>query len=84
MAINRRIFEKAGFEKVDKVEPIFELHAILFSNDTPLPKINPVIPKNINACGEGITILDGHQCPYVQTVIDPIEEYADNWSQPST
>ena len=76
------IFEKTGFIKVDEAEPFFELHALPFSNDFPLPKINPVIVENINACGEGITLIDGHQCPYVQTMIDPIKDFANKQNIP--
>ena len=79
---NAKIFKKAGFEKIDEAEPFFELHALSFLNNAPLPRINPIITEDIKACGKGITIIDGHQCPYIQTMIDPIEEFANKQDLP--
>ena len=36
------LFLKHGFEKVDEMEPYFELYAKAFSNGTPLPRFYPI------------------------------------------
>ena len=76
------IFKKAGFEKVDDSHPNFELYALIFSEDAPLPKFNPLNEKNIKECGKGVTLLDGWQCPYVQTMVEPIEKFANSVNIP--
>ena len=76
------IFKKAGFVKVDESEPNYELYALVFLKDAPLPKFNPIDEKNIKACGNGITLLDGCQCPYVQSMVEPIEKFANSVNIP--
>ncbi|MHA1191904.1 MAG: GNAT family N-acetyltransferase [Promethearchaeota archaeon] len=76
------IFENAGFEKVDELRPNFELYALIFSENTSLPKFYPLKNENVEACGDGVTLLDGCQCPYVQTIVDPLEEYANSANVP--
>ena len=76
------IFKKAGFVKTDESHPNFELYALIFSKDTPLPKFNHINEKSIKACGNGVTLLDGCQCPYVQTMVEPIEKFANSVNIP--
>jgi L-amino acid N-acyltransferase YncA len=76
------IFKKAGFERVDEITPNFELFALGFKKDTSLPKFNPINEGKIKEFGNGITLLDGWQCPYVQTMVEPIEKFADSSNIP--
>lgn len=76
------IFKKAGFEKVDEFKPDFELNALAFSKDAPLPKFHPIKDGNVKACGDGVTLLDGRQCPYVQTMVEPLEKCANSANIP--
>jgi len=75
---NKTFFLKYGFTKVDEINPSFELYAKPTSEDISMPKFFPLSPEKIKEYDDGITIIDGHQCPYLQNMIDPIGEFARN------
>ncbi|TXT67074.1 MAG: hypothetical protein BAJALOKI1v1_190017 [Promethearchaeota archaeon] len=76
------IFMKAGFEKVDECSPNFELYALKFSKKATTPKFNPIKKQSIEACGNGVTLLYAHQCPYIPDVINPVKKYANSENIP--
>ncbi len=76
------IFEKAGFEKVDEMRPYYELYALRLKKKASLPKLNPAKKENLKACGQGVVLLQAHQCPYVEDMVDGLQERADSLEIP--
>ena len=74
---NKTFFLKYGFTKVDKIKPSFELYAKPFSDGVSMPKFFPLSTEKVKKYKDGITIIDGHQCPYLQNMIDSIGEFAE-------
>ncbi|MBD3212624.1 MAG: hypothetical protein GF311_08445 [Candidatus Lokiarchaeota archaeon] len=79
---NNEIFEKLNFKQIEEAKPAYELYTLQFNKDAPTPKINPTSIENIKKCGKGIVIIDAHQCPYAQTIVDPVGEWAKNQNIP--
>jgi len=73
---NKTFFLKYGFTKVDEIEPSFGLFAKPFSDGVLMPKFFPLSTEKAKKHDNGITIIDGHQCPYLQNMIDSIGEFA--------
>jgi len=73
---NKKFFLKYGFTKVDEIKPSFELYAKPISEGVSIPKFFPLSTGKAKKYDDGITIIDGHQCPYLQNMIDPIGEFA--------
>lgn len=73
---NKSFFLKYGFTKVDEINPSFELYAKHFSEGVSMPKFFPLSTEKAKKYDDGITIIDGHQCPYLQNMIDHIGEFA--------
>ncbi len=72
----KNLFLKRGFQLVEEFPPFFELYALPFSDDAPLPKFRSPTDDAIERYpSEGITLLNSCQCPYIQNTINYIEEY---------
>ena len=71
-----KLFIKNGFEKADAMPPDFELYVKRFSNSAPLPKFFPISQEKIESFGEGLTVLESHQCPYACGLVDLLRETA--------
>ncbi len=73
---NNAFFLKYGFTKVDEIKPSFVLYAKPFSDGVAMPKFIPLSTEKTESYDDGITIIDGHQCPYLQNMIDSVGEFA--------
>ncbi len=69
---NTKIFLNHGFEKVDEIDPYFELYVKKFSDNIPLPKFYPISEDKKKDHKEGVTILYSDQCPYVVDLVDEL------------
>lgn len=66
---NKSVFIKNDFVVCDTAPPDFELLALRFDNNTPLP----IIKKNINSeYNDGLTIIRSPQCPYTEKNVNAI------------
>ncbi len=71
---NKKIYLSRGFEKVDELEPYFELYAKAFSSNAPKPKFYPISKEKIKECNRGVTVLYSDQCPYIVDFIEELVE----------
>lgn len=75
---NKKIYLNNGFEKIDDIEPYFELYAKFFSNNAPKPKFYPISNDIKKEYDRGVTILYSDQCPYVVDLVDELKEESKN------
>lgn len=72
------IYLNNGFEKVDEIEPYFELYAKAFSDKAPKPRFFPLSKKKMSEYDDDVTILYSDQCPYIVDLVEELnEEFAD-------
>lgn len=70
------LFLKNGFQKVDTLEPDFELLVNKFNKSAEDPKFNTGIEKELKKYKNGLTIVTSDQCPYSLKVVTEISEVA--------
>jgi N-acetylglutamate synthase-like GNAT family acetyltransferase len=70
------IFEKLGFEVVDKAEPDFHLMVKKFNLDTENPRFRKDMKQNLEKYKKGLTILRSPQCPYTEKNVNSIIQSA--------
>ena len=69
---NKKIFLNHGFEKVDEIEPYFELYVKKFTDNIPLPKFHPLAKDKKKEYTEGVAIIYSDQCPYIVDLVDEL------------
>jgi GNAT superfamily N-acetyltransferase len=72
----KELFLKHGFEIVDTKPPYLELLAKRFSDESPLPRFNPIDAQRLEKYASGITIFKSDQCPYTADSTKEIIEFA--------
>ena len=72
--VSKELFVKEGFEVVDKAPPDFELLAIKFALNAPLPRFKNNWDNVLKLYDKGLTILWSDQCPYIAKSIKEIKE----------
>lgn len=71
----KSLYEKIlGFEKVDEMEPYFQLYAKAFDEKAPKPKFHPISEEKKKQYEKGVTIMYSDQCPYVVDLVDELRE----------
>ncbi len=71
---NKKIYVRNGFEKVDEIDPYFELYAKAFASNAQKPKFYPISKEKKKEYNRGITILYSEQCPYIVDFIEELED----------
>jgi L-amino acid N-acyltransferase YncA len=74
----KELFEKYGFETVDKAPPDFELLTLKFNKSVTSPKFTNDWQKKLADFNDGLTIFTSDQCPYTTKAIDEISQTAIN------
>ncbi len=70
----KTLYEKMGFERVDEMEPHFQLYAKIFNKNAPKPKFFPLSEKKPKENESGVTIFYSDQCPYVVDLVDEMKD----------
>ena len=73
----KELFVKLGFEVVDTAPSDFELLVKRFDETAPTPKFKRGWEEKLNQYGEGLTIFQADQCPYLAKCIPEISETAE-------
>jgi GNAT superfamily N-acetyltransferase len=73
----RKIFLKNGFEKVDEMPSSFELYALRFSSEAPLPRFNQFPEERLEEYNSGISIFRSDQCPYLADAVKHVGNAAE-------
>ena len=73
----KEFFLKNGFTVVDTASPDFQLLALRFDKNAPLPKFAGDCDKKLARYGNGLTILRSDQCPPLAKAIKEISETAE-------
>ncbi len=71
---NKKLYLNHGFEKVNEMEPYFELYAKIFSDEAPMPKFYPISDDKKKEYDKGVAILYTDQCPYIIDFVDELKE----------
>ncbi len=70
------LYERNGFESVEKADPSFDLMALRFGDD-PLPRFAGDWDSKAAQFGSGFTVLRTDQCPYIEDTVAPVVETAE-------
>jgi ribosomal protein S18 acetylase RimI-like enzyme len=71
-----KLFLKHGFEKVDEIPPL-ALYVKRLKSAIALPRFHPIAKERLGKYGNGLTILESHQCPYASNAIKAIQRIAE-------
>ncbi|MEJ2047479.1 MAG: GNAT family N-acetyltransferase [Dehalococcoidia bacterium] len=73
----KELFVKLGFEIVDTAPSDFELLVAKFDERAPLPRFKKGWEEKLDQYGDGLTIFQSDQCPYLAKCIPEISETAE-------
>jgi hypothetical protein len=73
----KELFVKLGFEVVDTAPSDFKLLVKKFDAEAPTPKFKRGWEEKLNQYGDGLTIFQSDQCPYLAKCIPEISETAE-------
>lgn len=75
--VGKDIFEKKGFNGVDKAPPDFELLVKKIDENAPDPTFKGNWQERLNKYGKGLTVIRAAQCPYTVKNVNEISETAE-------
>ncbi len=72
----KEIFLKNGYECIEEAPPHYQLFVKRFNNDALLPTFSESRKQKLARYGDGLTIIQSDQCPYVIKTMDEIPTVA--------
>jgi ribosomal protein S18 acetylase RimI-like enzyme len=65
----KKFFERMGFEVIDSAQPYFELMALKFDSDAPLPTFTEACREGKQAYKDGFLFVYSNQCPFMEEYV---------------